>query len=245
MDLLTLDFAILSGAAFLAGAVRGFVGFGAALVFLPLAGRVLDPVDAIAAMIVMEFVGPLPMIPKVLPHVHRADLARLVLGTALALPAGLAALFVLDPDGFRSIVAAAALLMLTGLALGWRYSGPLRPPMVFGTGAAAGFLGGVAGIPGPPVIFIYMASPHPAQVIRANMTLFLLAYDWLMLSVLGLAGRLNGALILTGAALILPYMAGNLFGAALFDPGRERLFRRVAYALIAATAISGLPIWGT
>ncbi|WP_146343820.1 sulfite exporter TauE/SafE family protein [Phaeobacter marinintestinus] len=244
MDPFTTDFAILSGAAFLAGAVRGFVGFGAAMVYLPLAARVLDPVDAIASMIVMELIGPLPMMPKVIPHVHRGDLARLVLGTALALPLGLAALLVLDPGLFRIIVAAVSLTMLTGLAMGWRYSGQLRPPMVFGTGAAAGFLGGVAGIPGPPVIFIYMASPHPAQVIRANMTSFLFAYDWMMLGLLALSSQLRWDTVVIGAMLIVPYMTGNLTGTALFDPERERIFRWIAYALIAASGIAGLPVWG-
>lgn len=245
MDLFTIDLAILSGAAFLAGAVRGFVGFGAALVFLPLAALVLDPVDAIATMIVMELIGPLPMMRKAIPHVHRGDLGRLVLGTMLTLPIGLAALIVMDPGLFRVFVAVVSLTMLTGLALGWRYAGPLRPSAVFATGASSGFLGGVAGIPGPPVIFVYMASPHPPQVIRANMTVFLYAYDWMMLGLMAFSLQLEWGIVATGAILILPNMTGNLTGSALFDPSKERFFRWIAYVLIAASAITGLPVWGS
>jgi hypothetical protein len=43
--------------------------------------------------------------------------------------------------------------------------------------------------------------------------------------------------------MILPYLLGNWLGAALFRPELELLYRRVAYAIIAASAILGLPVW--
>ena len=49
--------------------------------------------------------------------------------------------------------------------------------------------------------------------------------------------------LLLGVLLILPYMAGNLIGARFFRPEQEGIYRRVAYLLIAASALSGLPLW--
>lgn len=234
---------ILAFAALTAGTVRGFTGFGTALIFMPLAGIVLEPVTAVATLVLMDIVGPLPMLPRAAPHVHRKDLIRLLAGTLLALPLGLAALFVMQPTAFRILVSAISLAMLAGLILGWRYSGPLRPRAVVGTGAAAGFLGGIAGIPGPPVIFVYMASAHPPPVIRANITFYLLGYDWILVAMLAVAGRLDGPVVLIGLLLVIPNMAGTLLGTALFVPGYERVYRLAAYTIILGAALVGLPLW--
>lgn len=52
--------ALLGPAAFAAGLVRGFSGFGTALVFLPVAAQILSPFGAILALIFMELPAPLP-----------------------------------------------------------------------------------------------------------------------------------------------------------------------------------------
>ena len=44
-------------AALMAGLVRGFSGFGTAMVFLPIASQYLTPFDAIASLAIMEFLG--------------------------------------------------------------------------------------------------------------------------------------------------------------------------------------------
>lgn len=236
---------ILVGAAYLAGLVRGFAGFGTALIFLPFAGMVLSPVQSITVLVLMDIVGPLPMLPRAARHVDKGDLARLLGGAVFALPLGLYALFLLDSQDFRYLVSGVSLIMLTGLVLGWRYAGVLPPRAVAATGAASGFLGGVVGVPGPPVIFVYMASPKPATSIRANITFYLFGYDWMVLVMMGLAGRLDPGFLVTGLMLIVPNMLGTVSGAALFVPGYERAYRLAAYGLILSAALSGLPFWTT
>jgi uncharacterized protein len=60
---------------------------------------------------------------------------------------------------------------------------------------------------------------------------------------LWLQGLLRPEALWLGLVLVVPYALGNRIGQALFDPGREGLYRRVAYAIIAASALVGLPIW--
>lgn len=237
------DMALLSLAALAAGLVRGFVGFGTALIYLPFAGMVLEPIHALTTVVIFDLIGPLPVLRQSVADVHRKDLSRLMIGTLVALPVGLATLLVLPAEMFRFAVSTISIVMLAGLISGWRYHGTLGPAQVVGTGAAAGFLGGVAGIPGPPVIFVYMASPHPARVIRANTTYYLYGYDLLLLLLLLVQSLLSWPHVLIGLLLILPYLVGILSGAALFRPERERIFRWVAYGVIAGSALIGLPVW--
>jgi hypothetical protein len=233
----------LAAAVLVAGLVRGFAGFGTALIYLPVAAQVLSPVWAIATMIVFDILGPASIAPRALRDAHPPDLARLFAGTAVGLPLGLAILFAVTPETFRYAVSVTALVMLACLASGLRYRGTLTPPLVYGTGGIAGITGGAAGIPGPPVILVYLASPLPAATARANVLLYLLGYDLMILAAFLGLGRLEAEPLWLGLLLTIPKAVGNTLGAALFRPGRETLYRRVAYAIIAASALGGLPLW--
>lgn len=229
---------------FLAGLVRGFSGFGTALIFMPVAAQVLPPLWAIITLVLMDICGPVPNIPAALRQTDRGDLARLLAGTLIMLPAGFWVLEHMAPDLFRTGVSLMALAVLVCLAAGLRYRGRLGPGLVFGTGGIAGFLGGVAGLPGPPVILLYMASPNPVTVVRASIMTYLFCNDFLMLAVLGAKSALAATPVLLGLLLAVPNIAGNVIGARLFRPSLERFYRGGAYAIIAASALSGLPVWG-
>lgn len=47
-----------------------------------------------------------------------------------------------------------------------------------------------------------------------------------------------------GAALVFMPISVALIGQALFDPAAERLYRRAAYGIIAASGLAGLTIRG-
>ncbi|WP_425099079.1 TSUP family transporter [Tropicibacter sp. S64] len=231
-------------AAFLGGLVRGFAGFGTALVFLPFAAQVLTPFQSILALTFMDLIGPLPILRKAWPKVEQGDLWRLLLGTAVMLPVGLGVLTLVAPEVFRYAVSVLALGMLAVLAGGLRYPGAVTRRMVLGIGGAAGFLGGVAGLPGPPVILFYMARPLEAAVIRATTLYFLFAFDVMIILGMGLFGRWESGATLIGLGIALPCMAGNWLGGWMFRPALEKPYRAVAYTLIGLSALSGLPLWG-
>lgn len=233
----------LSLGAFLAGIVRGFTGFGTAMVYLPFAGQVLGPFEALTTLIVKDLIVPLIHVPRAIRDGHPSDVLRLAAGAVFAVPLGVAVLSLVPPDVFRYGVSAVALGTLAILLLGLRYSGPITKPAIFTTGALGGFLAGSTGLPGPPIILLYMASTQPASVIRANITLYLILADVILIAVFWWSGLLVGTALALGGLVILPYLAGNWAGAALFRPGAERVYRTVAYLLIAGSALMGLPIW--
>ncbi len=233
----------LAFGAFLAGVVRGFSGFGTAMIYLPVAGQVLDPFAALTTLIVMDLTAPLIHVPRALKDGHPGDVLRLALGAAIAVPLGIAVLSVVEPEVFRWGVSVVALALLGVLISGLRYRGKLTKPMIFAAGGAGGFLGGSVGLPGPPIILLYISSTLPSETIRANSTLYLILAETLLLAVLAWKGLLVATAVTIGVLMILPYLAGNWTGALLFRPGYETLYRRVAYAVIAASAILGMPIW--
>ncbi len=233
----------LALAVIVAGLVRGFAGFGSAMIIMPVAASVLSPVEAILFMTAAELIGPLPNLPDALREGAPREVGRLMLGVLIGMPLGLWWLSMLSPEGFGWIVSGVVLGLLVLLLAGWRYHGPLGAKLVTATGALGGFMTGFAGIAGPPVILLYMASRRPAAVIRANFLLYLLGIDLMLFAMLAATGQVVWGVLVLGLLAAVPNLIANIIGARLFDPSRERLFRAVAYIVIAASAILGLPLW--
>ncbi len=230
-------------AVFVAGLVRGFSGFGSAMIIMPVASSVLAPVEAVIFMVTTELLGPLPNLPAAIRDGSPRDVGVLALGAALALPLGLWGLALVDPKIFGWIVSLAVLTLLVLLMAGWRYQGVLTRNLTLGTGALGGFMTGFAGLPGPPVIMLYMASTLPISVIRANFLLYLVFLDLMLIPLLWAMDLMAWKIALLGLLVGIPNVMANMIGARLFDPSAEVLFRRVAYMIIAASALIGLPLW--
>ncbi len=234
---------LLTAGALIAGIVRGFAGFGSAMIYLPCAGQVLSPFEAITTLVAMELVAPLIHVRRAVKDGHPGDVMRLTFGAVLAIPLGILVLSLVNPDVFRWTVSVIAILLVVILIAGLRYRGELTKPLIYGTGAAGGFLAGSAGLPGPPIILLYMSSTLPASAVRANNTLYLLTVDVVMVVALYVKGVLTASAAVIGGVMIAPYLLGNWLGALLFRPGAEALYRRIGYSIITLSALLGLPIW--
>lgn len=233
----------LVAAVVVAGLVRGFAGFGSAMIIMPVASSVLSPVEAVIFLIAAELIGPLPNARAAWREGAPRDVGVLGLGALVGLPVGVWALTSIAPAVFGWTVSALVLTLLALLMTGWRFGGVLGPRLTLGTGALGGFMTGFAGIPGPPVIMLYMASRLPIAVIRANFLMYLVLLDLMLLALMWGTGLMVWPVFALGVLVGVPNLIANALGALLFDPSAERLFRAVAYVVIASSAILGLPIW--
>lgn len=227
-----------------AGIVRGFSGFGTALIFVPVAGIFLPPETVIAVMALTGIASTAALIPRAWRQSARVEVGQLALAALFTVPLGLWIMTQLDEITVRWIVAVIAGGTLLLLVSGWRFSGHMNLPGLLAIGGAAGIVGGMTGLTGPVVILFYLAGQSVAERVRANTILFLAILDVVLVANL-LWGRAIGwsevALALT---LAVPYFTTTMIGQALFDPKYEKLYRLVAYAVIGLAVVSGLPLWG-
>ena len=112
--------ALLALAVVIAGLVRGFAGFGSAMIIMPVASSVLPPIEAVIFLVAAELVGPLPNAPAALRAGRPREVGRLVLGAALALPVGLWVLSLIEPTAFGWIISGIVLTLLALLLTGGR-----------------------------------------------------------------------------------------------------------------------------
>lgn len=234
--------AFLLAAAFIAALARGFSGFGAALIFLPLAATVIDPKVAAPLLLVTDAVLALGFIPNAWRNADRREVSIMGLGATIGIPLGTWMLVRTDPVHIRWAVVVLAGLMLALLVSGWRYRGTPTAPLTFGVGAFAGFCSGAEQVGGPAVIAYWLGSHSPAAIIRANIILFF-AISTAIALLSYFAGGVMTIAVLELALVVGPVYALGLFiGARLFGLADESVFRRICYALIAVAVVISLPV---
>lgn len=226
-----------------AGVVRGFTGFGTALIFVPVANVFLPAADVIAVMTVTGIGSLLALVPRAVKTAELKDLSVLGLAAIVTVPLGLWLLTKLPQDTIRWAVALIAFSMLSALVLGWRYKGKITWPRLSGIGAASGVIGGMTGLTGPVVILFYLAKGTRAMIVRANTIIFLAILDVVIVTNLIFKDMMGLTHVSLGLLLSVPYFLTSRLGQALFDPNYEKTYRTLAYLVIALAVLTGLPIW--
>ena len=234
---------IVAFGAFISGLVRGFSGFGTAMVYLPFAGSQVSPIWALTSLVIMDLIAPITLVPKTLKDTYIPDIYNLSLGALITCPFGVMVLVLLEPDIFRYAVSLLTFLLLILLILGLRYQGRLTSPVIVGTGGLGGFLSGTVGLPGPPVIMLYLASTLPPKTIRANIFIYLILADILLLAIFGFRDLMDLEAVILGGLVIVPYLTALWIGSFFFDSEKEKQYRNIAYLIIFLSALIGLPIW--
>lgn len=234
---------VLVAATFLGGLVYGFAGFGAALIFMPLATAVIPPELAVASFAVSAVVSLVTLVPRAWAAIDRVAVVWMIAAAFVTMPLGIWLLRVVDATVLRLAISGLVAVTLGALVLGWRYRAVPGPWVRVAVGAATGVLGSATGLMGPIVILFNLGAGAPAAQTRANTLVFLTLVSILLLPQMAVQGALSGPALWLGLVLLAPYGIGSLAGQWLFHPGREALYRRAAYLVIAAALVAGLPFW--
>ena len=242
IDVLAAAFAAGVGAAVLAGLVRGFSGFGSALILSPSLAALYGPEVAVPVALLLEFALAGPFVPPALKVIDRRRTALLCVAAGLTVPLGAYVLSVVDDRTLRWAICALVFVAVGILAFGWRYHGRPRAATTAATGALSGLLGGSTGLTGPPVIFYELSGSAPIATMRATFIVFFTWVDLIALASFAITGALAARPLLIALLLLAPYLAAAGAGAKLFGRASETFYRRLAVGILAAVAVVSLPL---
>jgi uncharacterized membrane protein YfcA len=231
----------LCAIAFVAATARGFSGFGAALIFMPLASSVAGPQLVAALLLVIDFVAAAPLVPNAWREADRRATAVLVAGALVGVPVGTWFLSRLDPIITRWVISGFVIALLALLLSGWRYRGENHPALSVAVGGVSGFCTGLAQTGGPPIVGYWPGRPVASKVARANILLFFGASDCFAMVSYAVSGLITWDSLKLSLLIGPIYAIGVWLGASLFGRASEKLFHSICYALIAVAAIAGLP----
>lgn len=239
-DLLASSFLIAAAVAALAGMVRGFAGFGAAMMMTPVFSALYGPEVGVALCLLLEIAVALPLLPRAVKYVDWHRIGLLMVAAVIGAPVGNFLLTRVSPEPMRWAISAIVLTAVALLASGWRFHGQWRTPVTLGIGAISGFLNGLSGMAGPPIAFYYLAGNETVERVRANLTTYFVFVDAVALMVFLGRGMVHwdiGALALCLAPAVI---AGGLLGERLFPLASERFYRWLALCLLVGVAIGTL-----
>lgn len=224
----------------IAGLLRGFVGFGAALISVPVFSLVLGPRAAIAVNAVMGLPAVFQLLPEAVRRAERPVVVPICLAVFVAAPIGTWALVAADPALMTVAISVLVLLMVVLLASGWRLKGPIGLGKLITAGVAGGLVQGAAGVGGPPVVVVALSRSGEAALQRANVLALMTAIALSSVLPLLFYGLFTRQTVLIGLVLIPIYSAATALGARYFALGGQRHYRRAALATLAAISIATL-----
>jgi len=243
LNLIDQRFAWVAAAAALAGLVRGFSGFGSAMIFVPVAGAIYEPKIAVVLLFIFDGLTTTPMLVPAFRRCVWREVLPLTVGAAVAVPVGVRILLVAQPLLLRWLISAMVLAGVVLMAGGWRYRRAPSLAVSAAIGGVSGLAGGIASLYGPPVILFWLGGPGDARTVRANVFAFL----GLATVISGVTYALNDMFtlpLLQIALLLTPlYGLATWIGSRLFAAASERQFRILAFLLCGGVAVASVPLW--
>ena len=229
--------------ALLAGVVKGMTGFALPMILVSGLGSFLSPELALAGMILPTLVtnllqafrqGPRAAFQSARTHWRYVAtmLAFLVLGSQVVLSI---------PAGLLFLILGATVVFFASLQLaGWRpeVSAQHLRQTEIGTGAVAGFLGGLTGTWGPPTALYLTALGVPrTEHVRIQGAVYGTGAVMLALAHLQ-SGVLSGVGLNLSIALVLPALVGVVIGVAIQDRLDQERFRTLILLVLVLAGLN-------
>lgn len=236
------ELALAAACALAAGLMRGFTGFGSAMVMMPVYSLLFGPLQAVATVMLMETVVTLHLLPGALPRTRWREIGPMGLAALVGAPLGGTLILHLDAEIMRRAIAGVVLVFTLVMLRGWRYRGPRGRTATLGAGLVSGLMTTSVGMGGPPVLLYLLSGDDGAAQNRANLITYLAIVGTAALVVYLVAGVIGGDTVWRAALLALPFLAGAFAGGRLFRLSSETLYRRVALYFLLAVALGSLVV---
>jgi len=224
---------VLVVAVFFASLVRTATGFGFALLAVPMMGLVLEPASAVGISLIFQVISGLPIALQSLTRWEARYALKLVGFALIGLLPGLLVLLVLPPVFARLMLVLSLLIALILIARKVTFKAELSLRQWALVGLCAGFMQGVAGASGPPILAALHADARiTIESKRRIMAVFfifaaLLALPPILLDMPQTVIDWKLLVLLLGAMLL-----GMLVGQRLFSLMSAAAFRQATVALL-------------
>ena len=229
---------LVAGAAALGGFLRGFVGFGGALVSVPVLSLVFGPRMAVAVASVMALPSVFQLLPDAIRHSEKPIVVPVGLATLVTTPVGSWLLMAASPALMKIVISGLVVVMVGFLASGWSFKGHIGKPTLIAAGILGGLVQGSAGIGGPPVVAIALSRPGGAAAQRGNVLAVMTAIALSSLLPLIYYGLYTQQAVIIGMLLLPFYVAATVLGSRYFALGGHVYFRRAALGTLAAVGLA-------
>ena len=226
--------------AFVAGLMRGFAGFGSAILMAPIFAVLLGPVHMVPMVAAIELPMSVMLFLGSRRDVEWKFVAPLSAIAMAAMPVGIWLLVSLDASAITKAVSVIVLLFVAVLITGWRYQGPRPLALTLGIGGISGAMMATTSVGGPPGLLYMLAAAMPAATIRANIVAYYLLTGFVLVTMVMLASPTALAAVIDALVLLPIILASSWTGSRLAGKAADQTYRWIAYIFLAAAGLIGL-----
>ena len=219
-----------------AGLVRGFSGFGSALIYMPLISAVYGPRVAAPTLLLIDTVCSCRSRSMRRRNAIRREVAWVSLSGFSSCRSASTALVYIDAMVLRWFIAALVLVALVVLVSGWRYHGKPTVAASLATGALSGFGAGAVQIGAPPLLVFWLGGANSAATVRANIMVYFILQAALTMALYLYERAVHRAGARAGAAVGVPFALAMAAGAIGFT---ARATRSTAAWLTSSSRLAG------
>jgi uncharacterized membrane protein YfcA len=236
-----VGFATALGVTLVAGLMRGFAGFGSAMLMAPIFAILFGSADMVVTVVAIELVVSLQLFPQVRRHADWHVLTPMSIAACAAMPLGVWLLASVDKNTIVTAVSAVIVAFVVLMWSGWKYTGRRSTATTVAVGALSGAMMATTSVGGPPVLLYLLSGNDPPHINRANIVTYYFLTQFLLI-VIVLATGVAGWEALARAVVLFPVMVlGAWIGGRMFHGlASERLYRNVALVILFATGLFGL-----
>jgi len=217
---------------FVASVVRGFTGFGLALVAVPLIQFIIPVTDTAVFIAIINLIFSLLYYRRSRELFREQPLGRMALFTGIGVAAGTLVLKYLNPAYIQLGWGLLIIIIVLALARGFSFRISSDASAMTLSGLLGGLLAGATGITGPPVAVILSSMKTPKEKFNAVISVFILfavSYALLFYLVSGLIRPETAMLALCSVPALI---AGLRTGDILVSRISQKTFTNVIYIVL-------------
>lgn len=223
-------------AVFLGSALNGLVGFGFALVTVPVMAIAVGPKEAVVLSALFGLLSNAGVSIRHRSEVEVPVVRRIVTGSVLGMPLGLVVIVAVPPEPLKAAIAVVVLVSVGLLARGWVIQDP-PPSADLLTGLVSGAMNTSVGISGPPVVMNLHGRSLGKGPFRASAAAVFAVSGVVALALFGLAGQIHADTVTAAAVAVLAWPAGWRLGDLLHHRFDEERFRGLVLVLLGLTGL--------
>ncbi|MEL0622204.1 sulfite exporter TauE/SafE family protein [Marinomonas arenicola] len=224
---------------FFAGIIRGYSGFGFAVIAVIGLNLFLDPIKSVPIVLALDFVCSIGLIREAIKHANMSTFRIIAGGSILGIPIGLILLYLIPPLWLKLAICCFVLVLVMLLI---KKAKPVQKDSFskkLFTGIASGVGTSSASIGGPMILYYILSSPLDVRAQRATMILFFIVSEFMALVGLGISQTSSNEVYISVLWLLVPTMIGVKIGQFFFNKRPPKSFKSISLPLMVIVALVG------
>jgi uncharacterized membrane protein YfcA len=236
-QLFTLSFAIMLIVVYFSGIIRGYTGFGSALLTVPALAILFGPVQAVAIEILIEIPVSIGLLPTAYKNFEKKTVVPILIAFLIFVPLGTFLLILIDPNIVKVIISLFVLFSVYLLSKQSKIKSLASVKANYVIGALSGLTQGLTGMAGPLFATTILAKGDNSLITRANIVMLSAAIIGLSVISFLTFGLINNQTIIYAVLASPAILLGAWTGTILFNKYSNKNFKTIMLMVLILAAL--------